>query len=87
MFHRHYFEVFAFNSIFALSMKRVRQYIKRNKKWTVPEIMDTAQKRVYYNVSGLTDEDMAEIVNRMYQENGWSKARCVKEMLLIVSRA
>ena len=53
MFHRHYFEVFAFNSIFALSMKRGRQYIKRNKKWAVPEIMDTAQKRVYYNVSVL----------------------------------
>ena len=77
----------AFSSIFALSMKRTRQCIKRNKKWTVPEIMDTAQKRVYYNVSGLTDEDMAEIANRMYQENGWSKARCVKEMLLIVSKA
>lgn len=68
-------------------MKRTRQCIKRNKKWAVPEIMDTAQKRVYYNVSGLTDEDMAEIANRMYQKNGWSKARCVKEMLLIVSKA
>lgn len=77
----------AFNSIFALSMRRARQHTKRNKKWTVPEIMDTAQKRVYYNVSGLTDEDMTEIANRMYQENGWSKVRCVKEMLLIVSKA
>ena len=77
----------AFNSIFALSMRGARQCIKRNKRWAVPEIMDTAQKRVYYNVSGLTDEDMAEIANRMYQENGWSKARCIKEMLLIVFKA
>ena len=68
-------------------MKKVMQYTRRNKKWAVPEIMDTAQKRVYYNVLGLTDEDMAEIANRMYQEKGWSKARCIKEMLLIVSKA
>lgn len=68
-------------------MKVVKQYTRRNKKWAVPEIMDTAQKKVYYNVSGLTDEDMTEIANRIYEENGWSKNRCVKEMLLIVSKA
>ena len=57
-------------------------------KWNVDDIMDSAQKRVYYNVTGSTDGDMAYITQWLYDTDGWpktdNKTGCINRMLWFI---
>ena len=57
-------------------------------KWSSRDIMDSAQKRVYYNVTGATDGDMVYIVHWIYKKEGWpmtdTKKGCISSMLFII---
>ena len=43
-------------------------------KWNVDSVMDSAQKKVYYNVTGATPGDMAYLAHWLYYNNGWPQA-------------
>lgn len=57
-------------------------------KWSTQNIMDTAQKHVYYNVTGATEGDMVYITHWLYDREGWPQAHdknsCIKWMLWFV---
>ena len=83
-------------------MKGVNRYLKKHGyhfttelvkdavplKWSPDNIMDTAQKRVYYNVTGATEGDMVYITHWLYGKEGWPEAHdkgsCVKWMLWFI---
>lgn len=57
-------------------------------KWSVRDIMDSSQKKVYYNVTGSTDGDMAYITHWLYKNEGWpktdTKGGCINRMLWFI---
>lgn len=69
-------------------MKGLRKYLRKHGhhftkelvedviplKWNVDSIMDAAQKKVYYNVTGATSGDMAYIAYWLYGHHGWPQA-------------
>lgn len=59
-------------------------------KWNVESIMDSAQKKVYYNVTGATSGDMTYIAHWLYGNNGWPQAHdkksCVRWTLWFVEK-
>ena len=75
-------------------MKGLREYIKKHGKhfteklvmdimpirWKADDIVSTAQKKVYYNVTGSTVGDMVYLVNA-YHHRGHSKNQCILFML------
>lgn len=69
-------------------MKGVEKYLKKHGyhftkelvedviplKWDVDSIMESAQKKVYYNVTGATSGDMAYLAHWLYNSKGWPQA-------------
>lgn len=57
-------------------------------KWSVDDIVDSSQKRVYYNVIGATDGDMAYLTQWLYDTDGWpdtdNKRGCISRMLWFI---
>lgn len=43
-------------------------------KWDVDSIMTSAQKKVYYNVTGATSGDIAYLAHWLYSNDGWPQA-------------
>lgn len=43
-------------------------------RWDVDSIMEAAQKKVYYNVTGATSGDMAYLAHWLYDNDGWPQA-------------
>ena len=72
-------------------MKGLKEYIKKHGKhfteelvkaalplrWDITDVVSSAQKKVYYNVTGSTVGDMAYLANTVYMSEGWSKTKCI----------
>lgn len=78
-------------------MKGLKQYIRRHgrhfteelalavtDKWNVEQVMSSAQKKVYYNVTSATDGDIVYLVNACNALDGLSKGESLNISLSIV---
>lgn len=78
-------------------MKGLKQYIRKHgrhftnelalavtEKWNVEQVMSSAQKKVYYNVTSATDGDIVYLVNAFSAFDGLSKGESLNISLNIV---
>lgn len=54
------------------------------KKWSLKEIEEATQKKVYYNITDTSFADMTYIANSVHVDTGWGKNKCIKFTLAIV---
>ena len=79
-------------------MKGLQQYIDKHgrhfteqlalaatsQRWSASDVMRSAQRKVYYNVTGATIGDMAYLTNMAYNEKGWPKTVCIDYCLSVI---
>lgn len=79
-------------------MKGIKRYIRKygkhftvelayhlaGRRWSSHEVMRSAQREVYYNVTGSTVGDMTFMANIFWYQDGYRKKECIKMMLDIV---
>ena len=53
-------------------------------RWSSEDILNSAQRKVYYNVISATPGDILYIIYKVYTLNKWSKSKCIDYCLSII---
>lgn len=53
-------------------------------KWNVSQVIDSAQKKVYYNTTRATLGDMVFLTNKAYNDDKFNKKTCINYMLRVI---